>query len=439
MHSVLKRLVDVRPEETRALLWSFAYFFCVLSGYYVLRPLRDEMGIAGGTRNLPWLFTATFATLLIAAPLLAAVVARLPRRRFIPVVYLFFVANLAVFWMLLQSGWQTQIVARAFFVWITMYSVFTVSVFWSFMADLYSSAQSKRLFGFIAAGGSVGTLLGPLITRQLAEPLGPVNLLLIAAGFLILAIICAAGLEVAAADVRAASPGFVAASAERERQAVGGGVMDGFALLFRSRYLGGIALWVFLLSLCQTFLYLQQAELVALASDDPAARTKIFATIDLAAGILTLVMQLLATGKLITRFGTGPAAAFLPFVFIVGFLVLAVQPMLLAVVVFQAAQRAAQFGIANPARESLFTVVTREEKFKAKNLVDGAVFRGGDALNAWLFKLLAAFVALPALAVATAVVAGGWLLLALSLGRSQERKARAAVSASPVASTGGRP
>ncbi len=448
MHRFLKRLVNVRPEETRALLWSFAYFFCLLSSYYILRPLRDEMGVAGGTRNLPWMFTATFVAMLLTAPLLAAAVARLPRRTFIPVVYQFFVLNIAVFWVLLKLNVAPVIVARAFFVWVTIFSVFTVSVFWSFMADVYRSEQSKRLFGFIAAGGSLGTLLGPTITRQLAEPLGPVNLLIITAALLELAILCAAQLERAApasrfdlaltgaqtALGREPMSGSRAAAGERltagarlepDRRPVGGGLFDGFGLLFRSRYLGGIAVWVFLLSLAGTFLYLQQAELVRAASDDPAQRLRIFANIELAVALLTIAVQFLATGRIIARFGTGPAAAFLPLVFAIGFVALAVHPVLLVVTVFQAAQRAANFGIANPARESLFTVVTREEKFKTKNIIDGAVFRGADAANGWLFAALrSAGLQLSGIALSVVPVAIGWLLLSLALGRRQERRAR---------------
>src|SRR5882757_4219756 len=172
---------SVRPGEARAVCWSFAYFFCLLAGYYILRPLRDEMGIAGGVRNLHWLFTATFVAMLAAVPVFGAVVARLPRRRFIPLVYHFFVANLAIFWLLLTLGVERQMVARVFFVWISVFNLFAVSVFWSFMADLYSSEQARRLFGFIAAGGSAGALAGPALTIGLAKALGPTNLLVVAA------------------------------------------------------------------------------------------------------------------------------------------------------------------------------------------------------------------------------------------------------------------
>jgi len=206
---------------------------------------------------------------------------------------------------------------------------------------------------------------------------------------------------------------------------IGGNPLAGFVLLLRSPYLAGIALWVLLLSLCGTVLYFQQANIVAAASDDPAVRTRIFASIDLAAGILTLLIQTVATGRLMTRFGAGAAAAFLPLVFAIGFAALAVSPMLLLVIGFQALQRTANFAISNPAREVLFTVVDREEKYKAKYLIDGVVFRGGDALFGWLFNLLrSAGAELATIAAAAVPVALGWLALALTLGRAQERRAR---------------
>jgi len=421
MNRWLARVVNVRPDEARALLWSFAYFFCLLAGYYVLRPLRDEMGIAGGVRNLQWLFTATFVVMLAAVPVFGAVVARLPRRRFIPLVYHFFAANIAIFWLLLTLDVGRVGVARVFFVWISVFNLFAVSVFWSFMADLFRSEQGKRLFGFIAAGGSAGALAGPAVTVWLAQPIGPVNLLIVAALLLEAAVLCAHRLESAApaagaAEASTAVPGSGAG--------MGGSSFAGFLLVLRSPYLAGIALWVFLLSLAGTFLYFQQASIVASASDDPAVRTRIFATIDLAVGVLTLVVQGIATGRLIPRFGVGPAAAFLPLVFAAGFAVLASSPVLFTVIAFQAVQRAANFAISNPAREILFTVVDREEKYKAKYVIDGVVFRGADAINGWLFAALrGAGMELPAIAYATVPVAVIWFVLALALGRAQERRA----------------
>jgi len=422
LHGWLARAVAARPGEVRALCWSFAYFFCLLAGYYVLRPLRDEMGIAGGVRNLQWLFTATFGVMLAAVPVFGAVVARLPRRRFIPLVYHFFVANIAIFWVLLALDVGRVHVARVFFVWISVFNLFAVSVFWSFMADLFSSEQGKRLFGFIAAGGSAGALAGPAITVWLAVPLGPVNLLIVAAVLLEGAVLCARRLEFASPQSDRADAARAAAALSTAK--LGGGWLDGIAMVLRSPYLAGIALWVALLSLAGTFLYFEQASIVASASDDPAVRTRIFATIDLVVGILTIVVQFLATGRLITRFGAGPAVGFLPIVFALGFTVLGFAPALFVVIAFQAAQRTANFALSNPAREVLFTVLAREEKYKAKNVIDIVVFRGADAASGWLFATLrAAGLEISAIALATVPVAAAWFALALALGRAQERRA----------------
>jgi AAA family ATP:ADP antiporter len=425
--------VAVRPDEVRALLGSFAYFFCLLAGYYVLRPLRDEMGIAGGVKNLQWMFTATFVAMLAAVPAFGALVAKLPRSRFIPLVYHFFVANIAIFWVLLTVGYERAIVARVFFVWISVFNLFAVSVFWSFMADLWTSEQGKRLFGFIAAGGSAGALAGPAITVLLAKAIGPANLLIVAAVFLELAVLCAtrvAPSEPAPARLRPgdgaqSDPGLRRDGGNtRAPSPIGGNWLAGFLLILRSPYLAGIALWVFLLSLAGTFLYFQQANIVAAASSDPAERTRIFATIDLAIGFLTLAVQFVATGRLIERFGVGRALSFLPLVFAIGFAVLAGSPALAVVIAFQAMQRTANFAVSNPAREVLFTVLGREEKYKAKNVIDIVVFRGADAVTGWLFAALrGAGLELAAISLATVPVCIAWLVLALALGRSQERRA----------------
>ena len=411
----------MRPEEVRALLWSFAYFFFLLAAYYVLRPVRDEMGIAGGVKNLPWLFTATFIVMLTVVPVFGAMVARIPRRRFIPLVYHFFVANILIFWLLLTYKVAMADTAKVFFVWISVFNLFAVSVFWSFMSDLYASEQGKRLFGFIAAGGSAGALLGPAIAVWLAEPIGRANLLLIAALLLEFAVLCAMRLESAADALKTKTPSSNT-TVPREA-ALGGSWIAGLIMVARSPYLAGIAMWVALLSLAGTFLYFQQASIVSALTDDPNKRTAIFAQIDLAVSLLTITVQFLATGKLIRRFGAGPAAAFLPLVFAAGFLMLALTPMLWVVIAFQATQRAANFAISNPAREVLFTVVGREEKYKAKYVIDNVVFRGGDAASGWLFHALRGLgMELNAIALAAVPVALGWFALALALGRSHEKR-----------------
>ena len=414
----IARAVPATPAELAAALWSFAYFFTLLAGYYVLRPLRDQMGIEGGVRNLPFLFTATFVTLLAAQPLYGALVARLPRARFVPVVYHFFAANLILFWLLLTLRVETVVVARVFFVWVSVFNLFAVAVFWSFMADLFTAEQGKRLFGFIGAGGTAGGLLGPVLTFSLSVPLGPVNLLIAAVVLLELAVLCIHRLERA---TRATRP---AAAAETEKR-IGGGAFEALTELARSPYLLGIALWVSLLSLTATFLYFEQANIVAQTVSGAGAQTRIFAGIDLAVGLATLAIQCLATGRLLERFGTGPAAAALPAVYIAGFAWLALAPGLAAVLVLQVAQRTMNFAVANPARQVFFTVVPRGEKYKAKNLIDVVVYRGSDALYGWVFDMLQGMgLKLAGIAAVTVPVALAWLALSAVLGRTQERRAR---------------
>jgi AAA family ATP:ADP antiporter len=407
--------VPATPQERAAAIWSFGYFFALLAGYYVLRPLRDQMGIAGGVRNLPWLFTATFLTLVVAQPLYGALVAKLPRARFIPIVYHFFVANLALFWLLLTLDVGAVIVARVFFVWVSVFNLFAVAVFWSFMADLFSAEQGKRLFGFIGAGGTAGALLGPVITIGLSAPLGPVNLLIAAAALLEAAVFCVYRLE------RAAT---MHAGAHAEPPLIGGNAFAGLPELFRSPYLLGIGAWISLLSFCATILYFQQANIVSATVHGAGAQTRIFASIDLAVGLLTLATQIFATSQFLKRFGTGIAAGALPAIYVVGFAAVALAPVLIVVLVVQVLQRWMNFAIANPARQVFFTVVGREEKYKAKNLIDVVVYRGSDALYGWVFDSLQALgLKLGAIALVAWPVALGWLLLSGALGRTQERRA----------------
>jgi AAA family ATP:ADP antiporter len=403
------------PLERAAALWSFAYFLMLLAGYYVLRPLRDQMGIAGGVKNLPWLFTATFVALLVAQPLYGALVAKLPRARFIPIVYHFFVVNLLLFWLMLKLGVETAIVARVFFVWVSVFNLFAVAVFWSFMADLFDAEQGKRLFGFIGAGGTAGALLGPLITIALSVPLGPTNLLIAAAVLLELAVLCVYRLERAAAVHFGAQP---------TQQLVGGGALAALPELIRSPYLLGVGVWVSLLSFGATILYFEQAHIVSATVRGAGAQTRVFASIDLAVSLLTLATQVFATGQFLKRFGTGIAAGALPAVYVVGFAVLFFSPTLIVVLVVQVTQRWANFAIANPARQVFFTVLSREEKYKAKNLIDVVIYRGSDALYGWVFdSLLALGLKLGAIALCALPVTAGWLLLSGALGRVQEQRA----------------
>jgi ATP:ADP antiporter, AAA family len=411
----LERMVPATAQERGAALWSFAYFFALLAGYYVLRPLRDQMGIAGGVKNLPWLFTATFVSLLVAQPLYGALVARLPRVRFIPIVYHFFVANLALFWLLLTLDVEKVIVARVFFVWVSVFNLFAVAVFWSFMADLFASEQGKRLFGFIGAGGTAGALLGPIVTIWLSVPLGPVNLLIVAAAFLELAVLCVHRIESVADPPTDVDP---------QQQRIGGGAFAGLSELIRSPYLLGVAGWVSLLSFGATIAYFAQANIVSATIHGAAEQTRLFAGIDLAVGLLSLTTQVFATATFLKRFGSGIASAALPAVYVVGFAAMAIAPSLSVVVTLQVAQRWMNFAIANPARQVFFTVVGRGEKYKAKNLIDVVIYRGSDALYGWIYDSLQALgLKLGAIALGALPVAAGWMVLSTALGRTQERHA----------------
>ena len=415
LRRLVEVVVDVRPGEGAALALSFVYFFCLLSGYYILRPLRDEMGVASGVENLQWLFSGTFVAMLVAAPLFGWVVARLPRRVFVPVVYRFFILNILIFYGLLALGDGSVHVARAFFIWVSVFNLFVVSVFWSLMADLFRSDQGRRLFGFIAAGGTAGGLAGPTLTLTLVDWLGPAAMLLVSAVFLEAAVRCVRGL----------GRHLPAASRATDAEAtIGGGAFAGFTEVARSPYLVKIGIYIVLISVLGTFLYFMQATIVRAASDQPVERIQLFAQIDLAMNVVTILVQVTLTGRIMRRLGVAPALAFLPLVTLVGFVALALAPVFVVIRAVQALQRAANFAISNPAREVLFTVVDREQKYKFKNLADTAVFRGADMAAGFAFAgMRDAGMGLPSIAAVGAVAALLWGMLAWNLGRSQERLA----------------
>lgn len=418
----LARTFKVGAGEAPAVLWAFAYFFFLLCAYYILRPLRDEMGVAAGLANLQWLFTATFFVMLAATPAFGALVQRLPRRRFIPWVYRFFALSLIAFWILLRLDLERVYVARALFVWVSVFNLFVVTVFWGFMSERFGYERGRRLFGFIAAGGTAGALLGPLITAVAVVPLGPAQLLLISALLLEVATRCAGALD--RISLPADPAGAPADAAGQTDQAIGGSAWAGLTEILRSRYLMLICAHVALLSLTSTFLYFQQAAIVAGAFDSPAERTRVFALIDLSVGLATLSVQLLLTGRLLTRFGAGVALAALAMVTAAGFALLAVAPMLAVIIGFQASKRATEFALANPARETLFTVLSREQMYKAKSFIDTTVFRGADAASGWVYTgLRQALQDAAQVAWLAAAVALGWVVMVIRLGRMQRQLA----------------
>lgn len=445
---LVQRAIIVRHGELPALLWSCAYFFLILGAYYVLRPIRDEMGLAGGVENLAFLFTGTLVGTLLLHPLYTALVSRLPRRRFIALTYRFFIANLIGFYALfiaadvLHSVW----VGRLFFVWLSVFNLFAVSVFWSFMADLYQPAQSRRLFGAVAVGGTLGATLGATITTALVGVLGPVNLLLVAALLLELAARSAGALdrhEGALADAARAEAaeqggdGRAGGRAEPRAHAgevIGGGLLDGIRHVLASPYLLGIAALMLMFTIAATFLYFQRIDIVARAFvDDPQGRIRLFAAMDLATNVLTLATQLFLTGRLLRWLGVGFGLAFLPLLCLIGFGLLAVAPVLVVVVVFEVLRRAGNFALARPAREILYTVLSRSDKYKAKNFNDTFVYRLGDQLGSWSYTVMAWFgLGLSGLALTMLPVSIAWLLLAMWLGRCHHVLQQAAGTADAV-------
>ena len=424
--NALSRLVRFEPGEGAGLTWSALSFFFILGGYYVIRPLRDEMGASsGGGFALNWLFFGTLAGTLVVVPLFGTLVARTPRRVFVPAVLHAFAASFVVFFALLTflHGAQRLNAGRFFFVYASVFNLLVVSVFWGFLADLFRSEQAKRLFGFIGLGGTVGGIAGGLVTVALARRIGPVPLLLVASALFEAGVVCLHRLaRVYRVDAGAAER----ASLAGDDAPPGTGAFSGFTLFAKSRYLLGIAAFLLLFTVGSTFLYLAQARIVRASFADAGARTAFFAKADLLVNILTALTQLFLTGRILPAVGLGPALALLPAVTAAGFFALAASATADTLFAVQVLRRAAEFALVKPAREALFTVVPREEKYTAKSFIDTFVYRSGDALGA-LADGLVAFLGLSPLGFACAFlpVAAVWIANALALGRRQRALARA--------------
>lgn len=410
LHPLLARLVKVEKAEVAALLYSFAYFCAILTAYYIIRPLRDEMGVALGQHGLTNTFTIVFFVMVAAVPVFGWIVSNVPRRLIIAVVYAFFALNLVLFWLVFKTWGIGPRQAGAFFVWASVFNLFLVSLFWSLMSELWSSAQAKRLYGFIAAGGSTGALVGPLVTRTLAPHVGTDNLLLVAAVFLVLAILVAAKLRhlLATGDT---------ASAEHP---TGRDILAGAVGVWKSPYLFRIALWVLLANLVSTYFYLEQSRIVGEAITDRAERVKLFSSLDLTVNILTIALQMLVTGRVMQRYGVAVAAAALPTVACLGLVALSIAPGLAVVAGVMVIERAVAFALASPAVRVLWTVVDPEAKYKAQSFVDTVVYRGGDAASGWMLAQLGTAglgLAPPAIALVTLPLGIAWLALTFVLGR----------------------
>ncbi|HEY5542149.1 MAG TPA: MFS transporter [Candidatus Binatia bacterium] len=413
---LLVRLIDVRPAELRALGWAWLYIFSVLFSYYILRPIRDEMGVAGGVENLQWLFTGTLLCMIAVNPPFAALVGRLPRVQFIALTYRFFLANLLLFAALLQvaTAEQNIWVGRVFFIWASVFNLFVVSVFWALMVDVFDAEQGKRLFGFIAAGATLGGIVGATVTATLAKQVPPAYLLLASALLLEAAVFCVRRLS-RMSDRLHRRPAL-----RSEESAIGGSAFAGFKHALGSPYLINVCFYILLFTVTSTFVYFQQAEIVRQSFTDRGMRTAFFARVDLWVNILTLSVQLFLTSRVLRWFGVALTLAALPLISMIGFATLALAPTIAVLVVYQVIRRAGNFAFARPAREVLYTVVPREDKYKAKSFIDTAVYRMGDQLGAWSYAGLGLLgLAMSGIAIVAVPLSLAWLINGLWLGRKQ--------------------
>ena len=413
-------MVAVEADEVRPMLLSALYFFLIMAGYFIIRPLRDEMGIAGGVRNLPWLFTGTLVGMLLAHPIYTAMISRLPRHRFIPLSYNLFAGCMLVFLVLLSTLGETQTVwvGRVFYIWTSVFNLFVVSIFWSVMADIFKPGQGARIFGFIAVGGTAGAIVGSAVTAIMAGQIAPRFLLLVSIACIELAVIIALTL------LRSGSPDLSPEAAGAENPAgdevIGGGVMAGIAAVFRSPYLLGIVAYMLFYTVTSTFLYFEQAEIVSAVFADGAARTVFFARLDLAVNILTIITQIFITGRIVRFIGIAMALAWLPLVSVIGFFGLGLAPTLGVIAAFQIIRRASNYAVTRPCREMLYTVLPRETKYKAKNFIDTFVYRAGDQVGAWSYAGMGLLgLGMTGIAFAAIPLAGAWMGVGLWLGRKQ--------------------
>jgi ATP:ADP antiporter, AAA family len=393
----------------------------------VLRSVRDEIGVQLGHERQAWLYTVVFLVMLAAVPLFGWVVSKFPRRQLVPVLHGFFILNLLVFWALFRAGAAAPTLLSAFYIWVSIFNVFIVSMFWSTMSSLWSSDQAKRLYGVISAGATAGVFCGPVMTSLLVARLGQTNLMLVSAAFL--------GLGIAMA--RALPSDQVQATAATTATPTLSTILSGAVNVFKTPYLLHIAIVMFIINLVGTFFYLEQSRIIKLSGMSSIERTQFFAHMDIITASLQIFAQVFLTGRIIERLGLGLAACALPVVAAIGLVLLSRSDTLGLVAGLVVLQRAIGYGISTPAMRVFFTVVPAEDKYKAQNFIDTVVFRGGDATGGWLFGPLVKQLgmSLSAAAIVTLPLVAVWAWLVLKLGREHAVKA----SQAKVGTAAGRP
>jgi ATP:ADP antiporter, AAA family len=412
-------LLRVEPGEGRALILSFTYSFAVLAAYYVLRSVRDEIGVQLGKDQQAILYSVVFLFMLALVPLFGWIVSKFPRRQLVPVLHGFFISNLLAFWLLFHAGKPPTLLLSAFYIWVSIFNVFIVSLFWSTMSEQWNSDQAKRLYGVISAGATAGVFCGPVLTSLLVGRIGQTNLMLVSAAFL--------ALGIAMAHILAPDPAAVPKSAAHEAPTLST-ILSGAVNVFRSPYLLHIAIVMFIINLVGTFFYLEQSRIIGAAGMTSVERTQFFAKMDIITATLQILAQIFLTGRVIERLGLGIAACALPVIAAAGLLLLSRYDTLGVVAGLVVAQRAIGYGISTPAMRVLYTVVPAEDKYKAQNFIDTVVFRGGDASGGWIYGPLAKHigVSLSSMALVTIPLVGVWAWLVLRLGNDHAAKAAAA-------------
>lgn len=413
------RLFDIRRGETAALAWAAGWFYCVLAAYYTIRPVREAFATELISGQRADLFAMTLIVMLVATPLYGIVVTHVQRRWLVPIVYGFFIANLLVFWSLLPaaSASAPKWLSSTFFVWISVFNLFVVTLFWGTTVDLFNTDQGKRLFGLIFGAGTLGQLTSSWGVQLFTELLGTAGLLWVSASFLLLGILCAW-------QLRMQMPNQLQSSQEEgsNKESVWSAAWRGVTAVARSPYLLGIATFIVALSICGTVVYFQMTDIVAAQIPDPEDRIRWFARVNSTHAVVTLIMQAAVVGWLLRKIGVGLTMALVPAVFCVGFAILSFTQTLFAVGVFQVALRAASFSLGNPALEVLFTVVPAEQKYRAKAFIDTVGKRSGDVLGAQAYAALASLGWLAStMSLAMVPVTLGVVGLCLILGSAHQR------------------
>jgi AAA family ATP:ADP antiporter len=416
VRKLFSKIVDVKPNEIRALWLGFAFHFIILSAYYVVKPIRDAIAASNRIETLPWMFTATLVVMLIANVIFAAIVARMERRKFIPFAYAFFILVLLLFFGLMRTGSPAQQVwtGRAFYVWVSVFNLFNTAIFWAFMTDLFTVEQGKRLYAFIAVGGTLGAIVGAYITKNLVRDLGQANLVAISAAMF--AIVC-----FLVRFFPRSYTGDTRSEPVRE-EPIGGTVWSGFTHIARSPYLFGLAATIMLYTITSTWAYFQQTTLAGAALKTSADRTVFLSSLEIWVNCITLIIQVFLTGRFLKWFGVGFTLTALPFLSMLGFCAMAIAPSLALLALFQVIRRAGAYALMRPSREILFTVLKREDKYKVKSVTDTLGYRVGDQIGAWSYGGLGANglqLSLNTISWIAVPVTAGWCVLSIWLARKQ--------------------